>query len=168
MVKLEKAELGSSPVEEGEPIDHGEVDDDSPLGRIATKNTKRRLLPRHIQLMGISGAIGTGLFVGSGSALHKAGPAGLFLAYGLYSLLVWSTFNAMGEMVTWLPIDGSFVVYAHAYLDDAWGFAVGWLYTITYALIVVAEVSAVAAIFSFWTTALNNGTSAQIGTYIIL
>lgn len=44
-----------------------------------TKQTLRHLRPRHIQLMAFSGAIGTGLFVGSGSALARAGPLGLFL-----------------------------------------------------------------------------------------
>ncbi|EHY53315.1 putative proline-specific permease put4 [Exophiala dermatitidis] len=121
-----------------------------------TKQTLRHLRPRHIQLMAFSGAIGTGLFVGSGSALARAGPLGLFLGYSIYALLVWSTFNAVGEMVVWLPIDSSFVVFAHAFLDDAWGFALGWLYTVTNALSAAGEVAAVAAIFNFWTVSVNN------------
>lgn len=60
-------------------------------------------------------------------------------------------------MVTWLPVDGSIIVFAHAYLDDAWGFALGWLYTITNSLAAAGEVAAVAAIFGFWTDAVNNG-----------
>ena len=124
---------------------------------VREKQTMRHLLPRHIQLMAFSGAIGTGLFVGSGAALARAGPVGLFLGYALYALLVWSIFNAMGEMVVWLPIDGSFVVFAHAYLDDAWGFALGWLYTVTNALSCAGEVAAVAAIVGFWTDSVNSG-----------
>lgn len=123
----------------------------------ATKQTMRSLRPRHIQLMAISGAIGTGLFVGSGSALARAGPLGLLLGYSIYAVMVWSTFNAVGEMVCWLPVDGSFVVFAHAYLDDAWGFAMGWLYTITMATCTAGEIAAVAAIFEFWTDAVNSG-----------
>ena len=121
-----------------------------------TKHTLRHLKPRHIQLVAFSGAIGTGLFVGSGYALARAGPLGLLLGYSTYALLVWSTFNAVGEMVVWLPIDGSFVVFAHAFLDDAWGFALRWLYTITNALSAAGEVAAVAAIFNFWTASVNN------------
>lgn len=128
------------------------------MGRAdGAKRTMRHLRPRHIQLMAFSGAIGTGLFVGSGAALARAGPLGLFLAYSIYSLLVWSTFNAVGEMVVWLPVDGSFVVFAHAYLDDAWGFALGVLYTVANSLSAAGEVAAVAAIFNFWTDAVNNG-----------
>lgn len=128
------------------------------LGNTAgTKKTMRNLRPRHIQLMAFSGAIGTGLFVGSGAALSRAGPLGLLLGYSIYALLVWSTFNAVGEMVVWLPVDGSFVVFAHAYLDDAWGFALGWLYTVTNSLSAAGEVAAVAAIVNFWTLSVNNG-----------
>lgn len=64
-------------------------------------------------------------------------------------------------MVVWLPIDSSFVVFAHAFLDDAWGFALGWLYTVTNALSAAGEVAAVAAIFNFWTVSVNNGTSSN-------
>ncbi|KAH7230011.1 AAT family amino acid transporter [Fusarium solani] len=137
---------------------HGEViDNEAGMARLAGgKQTQRHLRPRHIQLMALSGAIGTGLFVGSGSALARAGPLGLLLGYMVYSLLVWSTFNAMGEMCVWLPIDGSFVVFAHAFLDDAWGFSLGWLYTVTNSLSAAGEVAAVAAIVNFWTDAVNN------------
>ncbi|PTU18388.1 hypothetical protein P175DRAFT_0552208 [Aspergillus ochraceoroseus IBT 24754] len=150
---------------------NGEVEEARPnLLLPGAKHTVRQLLPRHIQLMAISGAIGTGLFVGSGSALARAGPLGLLLGYAVYSLLVWSTFNAMGEMVTWLPVDGSFVVYAHAYLDDAWGFALGWLYTANSSLSAAGEAAAVAAIINFWTDSVNNAVYIAIITssYILL
>ncbi|WVQ72873.1 hypothetical protein IAR50_002434 [Cryptococcus sp. DSM 104548] len=126
------------------------------------KKTKRHLKPRHVQMMGISGSVGTGLFIGIGTSLSKAGPLGLFLAYAGYALLVFSTYNAMGEMVCWLPIDGSIVVYAHKYLDDTWGFALGWLYFINGALTVASEVAAVAAIVNYWTDAVNNAVYVAI------
>ncbi|CAG9988777.1 unnamed protein product [Clonostachys byssicola] len=129
---------------------------------VAPKKTLRHLRPRHIQLMALSGAIGTGLFVGTGAALERAGPLGLLLGYTIYAFLVWSTFNAVGEMVVWLPVDGSIVVFAHAYLDDAWGFALGWLYTITNSLSAAGEVAAVATIFNFWTDSINNAVYVAI------
>ncbi|TYJ53669.1 hypothetical protein B9479_005695 [Cryptococcus floricola] len=139
----------------GATIDVQAVDFD-PEAPTAQKQTKRHLKPRHVQMMGISGSIGTGLFIGIGTSLSKAGPLGLLLAYSSYALLVFSTYNAMGEMVCWLPVDGSIVVFAHKYLDDAWGFALGWLYFIVNALAVASEASAVAAIINYWTDAVNN------------
>ncbi|ODN95772.1 hypothetical protein L198_04390 [Cryptococcus wingfieldii CBS 7118] len=139
----------------GATIDVQAVDFD-PEALTAQKQTKRHLKPRHVQMTGISGAIGTGLFIGVGTSLSKAGPLGLFLAYTSNALLVFSTYNAMGEMVCWLPVDGSIVVFAHKYLDDAWGFSLGWLYFIVNALAVASEVSAVAAIINYWTDAVNN------------
>lgn len=154
----------------GDDLSHGKSQADgyglSKTGSVAVgdihvvtghKQTKRSLHPRHIQMMAFSGAIGTGLFVGSGSALARAGPLGLLLGYAVYSLLVWSTFNAMGEMAVWLPIDGSFVVFAHTYLDPAWGFALGWLYTVTNMMSTTGEVAAAATIIQFWTTDINSG-----------
>lgn len=122
-----------------------------------TKQTIRSLRPRHIQIMSFSGAIGTGLFVGTGEALARAGPLGLFLGYLIYAFLIWSTFNAMGEMVVWLPVDGSFVVYAHAYLDSAWGGGLGWLYAVNNALSAASEAAGAAAIVNFWSDEVNNG-----------
>jgi len=70
--------------------------------------------------------------------------------------------NAVGEMVTWLPVDGSIVLFSHAYLDDAWGFALGWLYTVTNSLSAAGEVAAVAAIVNFWTSSVSNGQSSLV------
>ncbi|WVQ80905.1 hypothetical protein IAT38_003012 [Cryptococcus sp. DSM 104549] len=137
-------------------------DDSSNSTPVFEKQTKRHLLPRHIQIMGISGAIGTGLFLGSGASLAKAGPLGLLLGYAIYALLVLSTFNAMGEMVCWLPVDGSFVVFAHTFLGDAWGFALGWLYTINGSLTVAGEIAAVASLVDFWTDSVNSAVYVAI------
>lgn len=138
-------------------IKHDQVEDFEITSRPHGKSTRRAMRPRHIQMMAISGAIGTGLFIGSGQALTRAGPGGLFLGYSIYAILTWSTFNAMGEMVSWLPVDGAFVVYAHAYLDEAWAFAIGVVYTVNNALIVASEISAVCSLIGYWNQSINNG-----------
>lgn len=154
--KSDDKEMGNS-IENVTTNAVGDLVDKPAMQASTVKKTQRQLRPRHIQLMALSGAIGTGLFVGTGGALARAGPLGLFLGYFVYALLVWSTFNAVGEMTVFLPVDGSFIVFAHAYLDDAWGFALGWLYTVTNSLATASEVAAVAAIFNFWSVSVNNG-----------
>jgi len=98
-------------------IDHGE-----------TTQLKRRLKSRHLQMIAIGGTIGTGLFIGSGSALSKAGPAGALIAYAFVGTIVYSVMVALGEMATFLPIPGAFTAYASRFVDPSLGFAMGWIY----------------------------------------
>ena len=69
---------------------------------------------------------GTGLFVGSGSALANGGPASLLLAYGIIGIMLYCTVHALGEMAVLFPVAGSFSAYSTRFLDPAWGFAMGW------------------------------------------
>ena len=55
-------------------------------------------------MIGIGSAIGTGLFVGTGTSLSNAGPLSLVLGYLVYGVLVFITFNAVGEMTSYLPL----------------------------------------------------------------
>lgn len=68
-------------------------------------------------------SIGTGLFVGSGSALATGGPASLIIAYGLIGAMLFCTVHALGEMAVTFPVAGSFAAYSTRFLDPAWGFA---------------------------------------------
>jgi len=72
--------------------------------------------------------IGTGLFVGSGSALANGGPASLIIAYGLIGAMLFCTVHALGELAVAFPVAGSFSAYSSRFLDPAWGFAMGWKY----------------------------------------
>lgn len=85
-----------------------------------------KLKNRHLQMIAIGGSIGTGLFVGSGSALSSGGPAALVLAYGLIGIMLYCTVHALGEMAVAFPVAGSFASYGTRFIDPAWGFAMGW------------------------------------------
>lgn len=69
---------------------------------------------------------GTGLFVGSGSALATGGPASLIIAYGLIGIMLFCTVHALGELAVAFPVAGSFSVYSSRFIDPSWGFAMGW------------------------------------------
>ena len=86
----------------------------------------RRLKQRHLQMIAIGGSIGSGLFIGSGSALASGGPASLVIAYGLISISLYCTVHALGELAVQYPVAGAFSVYASRFVDEAWGFAMGW------------------------------------------
>lgn len=88
---------------------------------------KRRLKQRHVQMIAIAGTIGTGLFLGSGEALHVAGPLGALIAYMLVGTVAYSSLCSVGEMTTFAPISGTFPHFAARWVDPAFGFAVGWV-----------------------------------------
>jgi len=69
---------------------------------------------------------GTGLFVTSGAALNKGGPASLVIAFIIIGILMFCTVQALGELAVLFPVAGSFSAYSTRFIDPAWGFAMGW------------------------------------------
>lgn len=53
---------------------------------------------RHVSMIALAGTIGTGLFLGSGSALANGGPVGFFLGYTIVGCLVGMMMYCLGEM----------------------------------------------------------------------
>ena len=88
----------------------------------------RGLRARHITMIAIGGAIGTGLIIGTGVALNRAGPASMLISYTIVGFLVWIVMSALGEMAAWLPLSSGFTGYAARFCDPALGFALGWTY----------------------------------------
>lgn len=117
--------------------------------------TKRGLKSRHMQLMALGSAIGTGLFVGSGGALAKCGPAGLLVGYLFLSLFVWLIMNQLSEMVTLLPLSSEGTLYAMSrrYVSRSFSFIAGWNIYYAQAIIPPAEITACAFVIQYWSSA---------------
>ncbi|KAG6058749.1 hypothetical protein E4U17_007554 [Claviceps sp. LM77 group G4] len=128
--------------------------------------THRMLKPRHIQLIGIGGTIGTALYVQIGKGLLNGGPGSLFIAFSVWCTFILAVTLCMAEMVTYLPISSPFVRFAGRYVDEAFGFAAGWNFFIFEAALVPFEVVACNFILHFWTEAIP--TAAVIIIVIIL
>ncbi|KAI0490241.1 AAT family amino acid transporter [Xylaria cf. heliscus] len=111
---------------------------------------ERKLKSRHVQFMALSGAIGTGLFVGSGQVLSLAGPLSAFLAYLITAFNVYCVVHSLGEMATYLPLPGAVPIYAARYVDEALGFAISWNYWWQIAIGVPIEVTASVVIVDYW------------------
>lgn len=111
---------------------------------------KRGLASRHLTMIAIGGAIGTGLFVASGSTIAEAGPGGALLAYGLIGIMVLLLMQSLGEMSANLPVAGSFQTFASRYVSPSFGFAMGWNYWFNWAITVAAELVAAGVIMSYW------------------
>ncbi|WP_081810704.1 amino acid permease [Bacillus sp. UNC438CL73TsuS30] len=116
----------------------------------ATPTLQRKLKARHLTMISLGGAIGTGLFLGSGPAIHAAGPGGALVAYTLIGIMVYFIMTSLGELATFMPVSGAFSTYATRFIDPALGFALGWNYWYSWAICLAAELTASTMIMKFW------------------
>ena len=121
-----------------------------PLERSDDNRLQRRLHSRHLTMIAIGGAIGTGLFLASGKTISQAGPGGAIVAYGLIGLMVFLLMQSLGEMSTYLPVAGSFGEYGTRFISPSFGFAAGWNFWFNWAITVAAELAAAALVMKFW------------------
>ncbi|KAI0481586.1 amino acid permease [Xylaria cf. heliscus] len=117
---------------------------------------KTDLKSRHMQMIAIGGAIGAGLFVGSGSALHNGGPASLIIGYLIIGVMLLFTMQALGELAVMYPVNGAFYTYVVRFIDPSWGFAIGWEYAIGWLTILPFELIAASGTIAFWRTDINS------------
>ncbi|KAE8392547.1 amino acid permease/ SLC12A domain-containing protein [Aspergillus alliaceus] len=117
---------------------------------------QRRLKSRHVQFLALSGAIGTGLFVGTGQVLSLSGPLSMTLAFAIAGLDLYAVITSMGEMATWLPLPGAVPIYAARFVDEALGFALGWNYWYQFAIGVPIEISASAMVIGYWPNSISS------------
>ena len=116
----------------------------------ADEGYQRGLGARQIQMIAIGGAIGTGLFLGAGKAISKAGPS-LILAYAIAGLVIFFIMRALGELLMYRPVSGSFSEYAREFVGPFAGFVTGWTYWLFWVVTGITEVTAAAQYMSFWT-----------------
>lgn len=109
----------------------------------------RRLKNRHIQMIALGGAIGTGLFYGSAASIQLVGP-GIILSYLIGGAVIYLIMRMLGEMSTQEPVAGAFSYFAFKYLGDFPGFLAGWNYWILYVLVSMAELTVVGIYVSYW------------------
>ncbi|WP_429971456.1 amino acid permease [Fructilactobacillus sp. Tb1] len=116
----------------------------------ATDNDlSRGLTSRHVQMIAIGGAIGTGLFLGSGTAIKSAGPA-LILAYLITGIFSYLMMRAVGELLLSNTKLHSFIDFVREYLGNKWEFAIGWAYWLSWASLAMADLTASGIYLRFW------------------
>lgn len=110
---------------------------------------RRSLTARKLSMIAIGGAIGTGLFLGSGFAISLAGPA-VLVSYAIGALIALLLMGCLAEMTIAYPTSGSFGAYAEHYVGPLAGFLVRYSYWTCIVLAVGTEVTAVALYMKFW------------------
>lgn len=109
----------------------------------------KSLKSRHVNMIAIGGAIGTGLFLGAGGRLADAGPS-LFIAYAVCGVFAFLVVRALGELVLYRPSSGAFVSYAREFLGEKGAFTAGWMYFLNWATTGIADITAVATYTHYW------------------
>ena len=133
----------------GDPCDHGPVRRSPPNRSRRPQDFHRGLKDRHVQLIALGGAIGVGLFLGSGRAINQAGP-GLIFAYAAAGVIIFFIMRALGELMLHRPVAGSFATYAEEYVSPFAGFATGWSYWFMWVVTGMAEITAVGIYTHYW------------------
>jgi aromatic amino acid transport protein AroP len=122
---------------------------------------KRSLKNRHIQLIALGGAVGTGLFLGSAGALKSAGPS-IILGYAICGFIAFLIMRQLGEMIVEESVAGSFSHFAHKYWGGFAGFLSGWNCWILYILVGMSELTAVGKYVHYWWPEIPTWVSAAV------
>lgn len=125
-----------------------------------------RLHNRHIQLIGLGGSIGTGLFLGSAGVLQLAGPA-MLVCFAVAGALVFLIMRFLGEMLVDHPVSNSYSYFAHHYWGRFAGFLAGWNTIALYVLVGMLELSAAGRFVQFWWPQFPTWATAAIGLLLI-
>ena len=118
-------------------------------GHDSADDLQRNLSNRHIQLIAIGGAIGTGLFMGSGKTISLAGPS-IVLVYAIIGIMLFFVMRAMGELLLSNLQYKSFIDFSADLLGPWAGFFTGWTYWFCWIITGIADVIAISAYAQFW------------------
>ncbi|KAG7664349.1 uncharacterized protein J8A68_002131 [[Candida] subhashii] len=121
----------------------------------ANSPLSRHLKTRHLTLISLGAAIGSGLFVGSGTALSHAGPLGLFLVWVFMATIVFATLTSLSELATAFPISGAFATFITLFIDSSVGFAIAWNYALQWLIALPLQLIAAAMSVQFWNPSIH-------------
>ncbi|MEV6424162.1 amino acid permease [Streptomyces sp. NPDC051662] len=130
-------------------------------GSTPEEGYERGLGSRQVQMIAIGGAIGVGLFMGAGANIAKAGPS-IILMYALAGVVIFFIMRALGELLLYRPVSGSFAEYAREFLGPFFGFATGWTYWLMWVVTGMAELTAAAIYIHFWFPQIPQWVSALV------
>ncbi|WP_367133203.1 MULTISPECIES: amino acid permease [Streptomyces] len=131
-----------------------------------TEGYKRSLGSRQMQMIAIGGTIGTGLFLGAGTAISQAGPS-LIIWYAAAGAVLFLVMRALGELLTHHPTSGSFADYAHRFLGPFWGYATAWTYWIMWVTTGMAEITAAGQYVNYWYPGFDQWKTALISLVVL-
>lgn len=161
----------SSPHDKEAVGNHYDLDHHEHIRGIETSaetSLHRGLKARHISMIAIGGAIGTGLIIGTGKALAKAGPGAILISYSVIGFVVFLVMAGLGEISAWLPMSAGFTGYASRFCDPSLGFALGWTYWFKYIILPPNQLTAAALVIQFWLPRERVNPGVWIAIFLVL
>ncbi|WP_433229003.1 amino acid permease [Actinomadura formosensis] len=132
----------------------------------SAESYQRGLGTRQIQMLAIGGTIGTGLFLGAGENIAKAGPS-LILTYAVAGLALFFVMRALGELLTYRRAEGGFAGYAREFLGPFWGYATTWTYWIIWVTTGMAELTAAGKYIQKWWPGVEQWQTALVALLVL-
>ncbi|GME73846.1 unnamed protein product [Ambrosiozyma monospora] len=126
------------------------------------RNLHKVLQTRHLQMIGLGGSIGAGIFIDSGACLKLGGPGSLLLSWLLTGLILFFTIQALCELVVTFPVSGSFMKYNTRFISPSWGFAMAWNYTLSWLIIIPLQMIGLSITVEWWNPGFNRAISVTI------
>ena len=128
---------------------------------------QRGLKNRHLQLIAIGGAIGTGLFLGSGKVISLTGPSVLFI-YAVIGCMMFFLMRGLGELLLSNLNYHTFGDIAKDLLGPAAGFFVSWTYWVTWVVICVADIIAITSYVTYFNESIPSWIPALLAAGVLL
>ena len=111
---------------------------------------KRTMTKRHLIMLSLGGAIGTGLFLSSGEVIAQAGPIGAVISYIIGGLIAYMVMLCLGELAVNQPVTGSFGAFASNNIGPGTGYMVSWMYWLGWSATLGTEFTAAALLMQEW------------------
>ncbi|KAL1412265.1 Amino acid permease [Vanrija albida] len=146
-------------------VAHGDIPPE--LQNYDNPNLQQKMRPRHLQMIAVGGAIGTGLFVGSGGALATGGPAAILIAWIIMGVMLINVTQALGEMAILYPVSGGFFTLVSRFLDPSLAFALGWNYVFSWMITLPLELTVAGSTVMYWSTPVPLGAWITIFYFIV-
>lgn len=127
----------------------------------------RGLKNRHVQLIAIGGAIGTGLFLGSGHSIALTGPAILF-AYIITGIICFLMMRALGELLLSNTEYHTFIEFVQDYMGEKTAFVTGWTYWFCWISVAMADITAVGIYVKYWFPSIEAWIPSLVTLIILL
>ncbi|AET39297.1 Ssy1p Ecym_4230 [Eremothecium cymbalariae DBVPG len=123
-------------------------------------HVQRKLTARHLQMIAIGASLGVGLYLTSGKAFSVAGPLGTLIGFSICGSICLATMLSFTELSTLIPISSGFSGLASRFVEDAFGFALGWSYWISFTIALPSQIVASIFMISYyspdWTTTVKS------------